>query len=129
MRVFFSIVLLAGFGLVILGCGPKITFDGPTVKAFNGKVVQDGKPVSFPEAEDVSLEMIHHQSTQHFGIPLKPDGSFQIGWMPIGKYSVTLERFPKGSYDRPRKQGVPGGLTIAEGQTEYTIDLGKGRKP
>lgn len=129
MRSFLMVVVLAGFGLASMGCGPKKPFDGPTVDAFNGKVTQDGKPVSFPENEEVSLELVHHQSTQSFGIPLKTDGSFKIGWMPIGKYSATLERVAKGSPGPAKKQNVPGGLTIADGQTEYTIDLGKGRKP
>jgi hypothetical protein len=129
MRWFWSVVLLTGFGLANLGGCSKKPFDGPTVDAFNGKVTQDGKPVSFPEDQEVSLELVHHQSTQTFGIPLKPDGSFKIGWMPIGKYSVTLERVAKGSPGPARKQSVPGGLTIVDGQTEYTIDLGKSRKP
>lgn len=129
MRLFSRVVLLAAFGLANLGCGPKKPFDGPTVDAFEGKVTSEGQSVSFPEGEEVSLELVHHQSTQHFGIPLKPDGTFKIGWMPIGKYSVSLERTPKGSGGPPRKQSVPGGLTIEDGKTEYTIELGKAWKP
>jgi hypothetical protein len=121
-------VLLAGFGLASTGCGPSKPFDGPTVDAFVGRVTQDGKPVSFPESEQVILT-VYHEKGQSFGIPLKPDGTFKIGWMPIGKYAVTLERESKGPRGAPSKQNVPGGLTIVEGQTEYTIDLGKARKP
>jgi hypothetical protein len=128
MRVFLGIVLLVVLGLANLGCGPKKPFDGPTVDAFVGRVTQDGKPVSFPEGEEVTLR-VWHEKGQSFGIPLKSDGSFKIGWMPIGKYSATLEREPKGPKGAPSKQNVPGGLTIEDGKTEYTIELGKGWKP
>src|SRR5262249_643913 len=33
-------------GLALAGCTPK-PFDGPTVDAFNGRVVRNGEPVSF----------------------------------------------------------------------------------
>src|SRR5262249_42204039 len=97
MRSFMMVTTLAGLVLANLGCGgPKRPVEGPYVEAFVGRVTQDGKPVSFPEAEDVSLEVVHRKSAYHFGIPLKPDGTFTIGWMPIGDYSVSLERTPKG---------------------------------
>jgi hypothetical protein len=128
MRSLATVTMLAGFVLVSLGCGkPNRPVEGPFVEAFVGKVVRDGKPVTFPENEDVQLEVVHRKSAYHFGIPLKPDGTWTIGWMPIGDYSVTLERTPKGSH-QPRKQGVPGGLKIEEGKTEYTIELGKARQ-
>ena len=59
--------------------------------AFNGKLTHDGKPVSFPAGEDVSLKVFHEKGTS-FGIPIKEDGTFKIGWMPIGKYSGMLNR-------------------------------------
>jgi hypothetical protein len=73
---------------------------------------------------------LFHEKGQSFGIPLQPDGTFQIGWMPIGKYSVTVVQMKAGGKGgAPRMQNVAGGLTIAEGQTEYVIDLGKDFKP
>jgi hypothetical protein len=127
MRVVWGVVLAAGLGLVVVGCKSR-HFDGPTVDAFTGKVTHNGKPVSFPEGEEVSLKVFHEKG-QSFGIPLKSDGSFQIGWMPIGKYSVMLNRAPKGGKGPPGRYNVPGGLTIEQGKTEYTIELGKDWKP
>ncbi len=63
---------------------------GPTVDAFNGRLVHDGKPVSFSDKEKVELKLVTEKA-ESFGVPIKPDGTFQIGWMPIGKYSATLQ--------------------------------------
>jgi hypothetical protein len=133
MRHVSLVVLIAMVGSVVVGCRtskiPGIDPSVPTVDAFNGKVVRDGEPVSFPEGEAVQL-MIYHESGQSFGIPLNSDGTFQIGVMPVGKYSAILERPPKsGQRGPPTKYGVPGGLTIEAGKTEYTIELGKDWKP
>ena len=105
----------------------KKRFDGPTIYAFNGRVVLDGKPVSFPEGEQAQLQVFHEKG-QSFGIPLHSDGTFQIGWMPIGRYSAVLTRQPPNARGGPKKYNVPGGFAIEDGKTEYTIDLGKGRK-
>jgi hypothetical protein len=118
---------MAGMALATVGCAKK-PFDGPTVDAFNGRLTQGGKPVSFPQGEDISLRLFHEKG-QSFGIPIRSDGSFKIGWMPIGKYSAALLRKAKQEKGPPmNRHNVPGGLTIKEGQTEYTIDLGKGWK-
>jgi hypothetical protein len=126
MRSACAIALLAGLGLVLTGCSRK-PFDGPTVDAFNGRVTHNGNPVSFPNPEEVSLKLVHEKG-KSFGIPLKPDGSFDIGWMPIGKYSVIVTRRPKDGKGAPRVYNTPDGLTIKDGQTEYTIELGSGWK-
>jgi hypothetical protein len=127
MRVVCVAVLIAGLA-VAAGCARK-PFDGPTVDAFNGRLTHDGKPVSFPEGEDVTLQLFHEKG-QSFGVPINSDGSFKIGWMPIGKYSATLMRQNKREKGPPtNRYSVPGGLAIQEGQTEYKIDLGKGWKP
>ena len=88
------------------------------------------EPVQF--AENEAKLAVFHESGRQFGIPLKPDGTFQIGWMPIGKYSMMLER----TSQNPAKKGpqktmhnVPDGLTIEEGKKDYVIELGKGFKP
>jgi hypothetical protein len=122
------VVVLVALGLTVAGCKSR-EFDGPTVDAFNGRVVRDGEPVSFPEGEQVTLQVSLHEKAQSFGIPLKSDGSFQITWMPIGKYSMMLERPPKGGKGPPTKYQVPGELVIEPGKTEYTIELGKGWNP
>ena len=79
--------------------------------------------------EEVSLKLFHEKG-QSFGIPLKPDGTFQIGWMPVGKYSVTLirDKHEGGKKEAPNMYNVPGGLTIQDGQTDYSVDLGKSWK-
>jgi hypothetical protein len=127
MRVRSGVTLILGLGLAVAGCGPRKSYDGPTVNAFTGRITYLGKQVTLPENEKVSLT-VWHEKGQSFGIPLQPDGSFQIGWMPIGKYSVQVNR--QGEKDRaPRRSTVPGGLTIEDGKTEYTIELGKAWKP
>src|SRR5262249_30672020 len=127
MRVLSLAVLIVG--LAASGCKKK-PFDGPTVDAFTGRLPPDRKPITFPEGEELTLQLFHEKG-QSFGIPIKPDGSFVIGWMPIGKYSATLIRVnPRAVRGSPQiRQNVPGGLTIEAGKTEYTIDLGKGSKP
>jgi hypothetical protein len=123
---------IAAVGLALaaaLGCNAGKTFSGPTVDAFTGKVVADGKPVSFPPAEVVLLQMTHQATAKLWGIPLQADGTFKIGWMPIGTYTCVLERPPKSHRSGPNRYNLPGPFEIVAGQTEYTIDLGKGYKP
>jgi hypothetical protein len=128
MRRVYRVVLLAILGVAVVGCGQRKPFDGPTVETFVGRVTQDGQPVSFPEGEEVTLRVFLHGKGQRFGIPLKSDGTFDIGWMPIGKYSVMLERGAKDGRGAPSMYRVPD-VTIEEGQTQYTIELGKDWKP
>jgi hypothetical protein len=111
------------------GCGPGKTFDGPTVDAFTGKLVADGKPVTFPPGEDVFLRSYHQETAKSWGVPIKSDGTFKIGWMPIGTYTAILERPPKSHRSGPSKYVLPKTFDIVAGQTEYTIDLGKDYKP
>jgi len=128
MRVLCVAVLVVGLALAAAGCAKK-PFDGPTVDAFNGRLTHDGKPVSFPEGENVVLQLFHEKG-QSFGVPINSDGSFKIGWMPIGKYSAALMRQNKREKGPAmNRYSVPGGLAIQDGQTEYKIDLGKGWKP
>src|SRR5689334_2515813 len=94
MRRLPTVLVTAAVGLVVAGCAKK-PFDGPTVDAFNGRLAQGGKTVAFAPGEDVTLQVIHHDSGKQFGVPIKPDGTFQIGWMPIGKYSAILKRAPR----------------------------------
>jgi hypothetical protein len=126
MMVVVGLALVAGFA-----CNSqRKSFDGPTVDAFNGRVTVDGKPVSFPPGEDIVLRVYHHGSAQMFGIPIQPDGTFKIGWMPIGTYNSILARASKSAKGRGGNlYGVPGTFNVVEGQTEYVIELGKGYKP
>ncbi|OAI39247.1 hypothetical protein AYO40_01370 [Planctomycetaceae bacterium SCGC AG-212-D15] len=126
MRLVYGIALVTALGFALTGCTRR-PFDGPTVEAFNGRVTHNGNPTSFPDPDDVSLKLIHEKG-QSFGIPIKPDGTFNIGWMPIGKYSVVVTRRAKDGKGAPRVYNVPDGLTIKEGQTAYTIELGSGWK-
>jgi hypothetical protein len=109
------------------GCGQSRPVEGPTVDAFNGRLTHDGKPVSFPPGEEIFLQVFHEKG-QSMLIPIKSDGTFNIGWMQIGKFSALLKRNPKVARAAPTNYTVPGGFTITEGQTEYTIELGKGFK-
>lgn len=110
--------------LALAGCAPKSGIEGPAVDSFTGRVTHDGKPVSFPPGSNASLT-IFHEKGRRFGIPLAPDGTFTIGRMPIGQYTVMFESPPKGAKGPGTKYTVPGGLKIEEGKTDYTIELGK----
>ena len=123
------------------GCEPRAVpnkyYNGPTVAAFSGQVVQDGKPVSFPEDEEVRVHCVVIEGEgigKSFGVPIKPDGTFGIGWMPVGKMTLRLERSPKDPAKTkggpPNRYSIPGTFTIEEGKTSgYTVELGKGWKP
>lgn len=131
MRNVNRLVLSICLGLAVLGCGkPTGEFEGPKVDAFHGKVTQNGNPVKFPENEEVQLN-VFHESGRQFGIPLTPDGTFEIGWMPIGKYSMMLERTPQNVKKGATKTrySVPSSLVIEAGKKDYVIDLGKNFKP
>jgi hypothetical protein len=124
MRVLFGTTLLLALWSAAVGCSRK-PFDGPTVDAFNGRLTAAGRSVSFPQGEKVELKVFHEKG-QSFGIPIQADGSFNIGWMPIGKYSAMLLRGNKKAKGPPTTlYSVPGGLTIEAGKTEYTVDLGR----
>ena len=128
MRVLSTVVLLAGMGLTAVGCGSGIPFDGPTVKTFVGRLTHNGEAVSFPEGVEVTLK-VWHEKGQSFGVPIQRDGSFDVGWMPIGKYSAVLMQDDKVAGRPPGRYNVPGGFTIEDGKTDYTIELGAGFKP
>jgi len=131
MRVHLVALLLFVSGFALLGCAEKsaIKFVGPTVDTFTGKIIHDGKPVTFPEGEEVSVQVVTEQG-RRFGIPIAPDGTFKVGKMQVGKYSAILERTKKGPKGAsvPNMYNVPGGFKIEEGKSEYTIDLGKSWK-
>ena len=132
MRTINRLALIFCLVLAVLGCtNNKGGYEGPTVDAFHGKVTHNGNPVKFAENEEVLLTL-YHEKGQQFGIPLKADGTFEIGWMPTGKYAIMLERVAQ----TPAKKGpgknmynVPDGLTIEDGKRDYVIELGKNFKP
>jgi hypothetical protein len=131
MRTINRLVVTCCLGLAVFGCNNnKGGYTGPTVDAFHGKVTHDGNPVKLVESEEPQLTL-YHEKGQQFGIPLKADGTFQITWMPTGKYSMMLERqvqTPKKGAMKTR-YNVPGSLTIEDGKKDYVIELGKGWKP
>jgi hypothetical protein len=129
MRALLGVVAVAGLSFAVVGCGPPKLFDGPTVNAFTGRVTQNGAAVTFPGEEKMMLKLVNESNGKSIGIPLQSDGSFKIGEMGIGKYSVILTSEPTGKTFRPKMYPVPGGLTIEEGKTEYTVELGKDWKP
>jgi hypothetical protein len=138
MRVLCSFIMMMGFLWTTVGCGygPKPYYEGPKVPSFSGHVVQNGKPVSFPEDEEfvVQCRVIEGDAIgKAFGVPIKPDGSFSMGWMPLGKMSMRLERSwkdpAKTTGGPPRAYSVPGALVTESGKTSgYTIELGPGWK-
>jgi hypothetical protein len=134
MRVLLGFILIAGLVWTAVGCGgPKPYYDGAKIPAFSGQVVQNGKPVTFPEDEQVRVQctVIEGEGIgKSFGVPIKPDGTFSIGWMPLGKMALRLERAPKDPAKTtggpPSRYSIPGGLTTEQGKTTgYTIELGK----
>lgn len=131
MRTINRLVLTFCLGLAVFGCSNrKGGYEGPTVDAFHGKVTHNGNPVKF--GEDEAQLILYHESGQQFGIPLTADGTFKIGWMPIGKYAIMLERIAQGSVKKgPQKTmyNVPDRLAIEEGKKDYVIELGKDFKP
>ena len=113
--------------LALAGCsGP---YKEPTIDQFHGKLTKGGQPVSFPAGEKTVLQLVFHKNGERFGIPIAADGTFKIGWMPIGKYSATLERPGAAGAGRgsapARRFELADGLTIAEGQTDYVLELGE----
>jgi hypothetical protein len=131
MRTINRLVLTFCVGLAVFGCtNKKGGYEGPTVDAFHGRVTQNGNPVKFAGNEEVQLTL-YHEKGQQFGIPLTADGTFEITWMPTGKYAMMLERTvqtPKKGATKTR-YNVPDGLTIEEGKKDYVIELGKDFKP
>jgi hypothetical protein len=134
MRVLLGFVLMAGWAWTAAGCGfgPKPYYDGPKVEAFSGQVVQDGKPVTFPEDEQVIVKFIvtdGDHAGKKFGVAINPDGTFGIGWMPLGTMMMRLERSPKDPAKGgglPNLYSIPGSLTTEAGKTSgYVVELGK----
>jgi hypothetical protein len=128
MRMLSGTILIIALASMAAGCGSRKSYDGPTVDAFTGRLTHNGQPVSFATGEKVQVEVFHEKG-QKFGIPIQPDGSFQIGWMPIGKYSMLLVRQNNQERGAERRYNIPGKLAIEQGKTEYTIELGKDWKP
>src|SRR5260370_42692501 len=92
MRFLLPAVSAVVLGLCAAGCTPRATYEGPKINAFTGRLVHKGEPVSFPPGETVIMNLIFHDKGRPFGIPIQSDGTFKIGWMPIGKYSASLQR-------------------------------------
>lgn len=118
--------------MFLLGCerSDRPT-DVPTIDAFVGRLTHKGQTPNFPEGTEVKLKMISDKAIS-FGIPLKPGVTFDIGWMPIGKYTVQLTTRTPGKDGRSGAEKVytvPGGMELVPGQTQYTIELGEAWKP
>lgn len=128
MRPLFAALFTGALLAVALGCERKSTYDGPTVEKFGGRVLANGKAVHFPDGETVQLKVFHEKG-QSFNVPVKSDGTFDVGWMPTGKYSASLLRLKSGQKGQPNQFGVPGGLTIENAQAEHKVDLGPNWKP
>lgn len=124
LRRSFLVILMAT--VVSWGCAKKEQkYDGPAVDAFLGRLTHNGNPVNFPENEQVSLRLVFEKAGGPMDVPVQSDGTFKIGSLPIGKYSATLVRSRIIDGRRvPRRHTIPEGLTIQQGKTEYTIELG-----
>lgn len=119
--------------LAVVGCQPSGEYTGPKVDGFNGRLVADAKPVQFGADEAVELQLFSEKG-QQFRVPIKPDGSFELKWMPVGKYSARVSRVKSGGSGKksaggPSLHNLTGGFEIKEGQVEYVIELGKDWKP
>jgi hypothetical protein len=112
------------FALLFAGCGPAPADYGETTEAFEGKIVQNGKPVTLP---DGAILNVTQNSTYHrFGIPLNSDGTFKIGWMPVGKYSLELIWVRESATGQSSQQryNVPNELVIEKETKPNEIELG-----
>lgn len=119
---FRTLLVVLVIAIAICGCSRK-EYKGPTVDAFVGRVTHQGKPVRFPDDEEIRLRLFFHDKGGALFIPLQQDGTFQIGWMPIGTYSAQLIREKKSARGQ-NLYGIPDNFKIEEGKTEYTIELG-----
>jgi hypothetical protein len=121
-----SLFVLA-LSIALVGCGGP--YSEPTIDEFDGRLTHKGQPVSFAADEKVVLRLVFHKNGERFGIPIKSDGTFDIGWMPIGEYSAILERSSSAAGSSRGSTGkqmfnIEKGLTITEGQTKYDVELG-----
>jgi hypothetical protein len=129
MQTVSTVILASALGLFAIGCSNHETFDGPKIDSFSGRVVKAGKPVSFSSGDNFQLKLIHHEKGKSFGIPISADGSFKIGWMPIGKYSAILIQKKAGEKGGPNMYNLPDVFEIVAGKTEYEVELGNDWKP
>ncbi|MDC0936539.1 hypothetical protein OAS39_09640 [Pirellulales bacterium] len=131
MQIMTRLASLTIVSVLFTGCGPGAVEYEETTDAFVGRLVQNGEPVTLPG--EAVLNMIHHGTSDRFGIPLKSDGSFEIGWMPTGDYSAELKLQRRNEGNRPRGApnlfNVPGPLSIEKDKNEYEIELGEKWKP
>jgi hypothetical protein len=125
MRVLQFAVLFAAMAATAFGCNSR-EYSGPTVEKFTGTVTHNGKQITLKPEERLTIQM-RHESGQTFGIPIQPDGTFEIGWMPLGHYDLIAERYKDGQRGGPSKTGA-GTFQVMNGKTEYTIELGKSGK-
>ncbi|MGL6075803.1 MAG: hypothetical protein ACRC8S_16725 [Fimbriiglobus sp.] len=129
-----SLLLILALATFV-GCERTAEMPGPTVKKFNGKLEAGGKPVQFNADDQVVLDLIHGGSGRKFGVPIKADGTFDVGQMPIGKYSGIMKITKSSAKEKSKGAGVPtmtsipDGFEIKEGQTEYVVNLGANFKP
>ncbi len=125
-------LILGLLWVLALGCGrygPKPYYEGPKVSSFSGRVVHNGEPVTFGRDNGQVIDFHSLESPTEFGVPLKADGTFSIGWMPTGKHRLVFERFATDG-GAGAKFSIPGTFTIEDGKTSgYVIELGKGYKP
>jgi hypothetical protein len=130
MRTIKGLLLTFCLGLVVVGCTHK-SYKGKTVDKFVGRVTHNGQPVNFPADQNARITVFHERG-QQFTIPIKEDGTFDIGWMPVGKYNVMLVRRQSAGKKGPgiSRYSVPDDFTIEDRKThDYVIELGKGFKP
>jgi hypothetical protein len=129
MRLLGFVLLVSAMFIVTFGCGNK-EFSGPKVDKFTGKVTAGGKQITIPADYEVTINLqMDGVPGKSFGIPVKPDGTWQITWMPTGAYIVTVEKTNlKATKGAPDKRVVPEKFNVEAGKTEYSIDLGKNWK-
>jgi hypothetical protein len=132
MRTLCAVTLLAALTLATAGCSNRSPIGAPsgkTVDAFTGRITHNGQPVTLPADSGIQLSLKQHGTAWGCNIPLAADGTFKIGIMPVGKYSVIFEKPNPAAKGAPgTKYTVPEVLSIEEGKTDYTIELGKNWK-
>ena len=126
MKQLVGTVCAFAFLAQLVGCDPpKVKeYDGPIIDKFVGSVVHDGKPVKFTDDEIVSVQLLASTPRRLWTIPVKSDGTFEITWMPIGKFFAILERKDKSNPMSRNKFSISDDFRIEDGKTEYVIELG-----
>lgn len=72
-----------------IGCQASYDYPGPKIDKFEGQLTAGGEPVQFEEGQKVVLRLVFHENGESYGVPIKPDGTFNIGGCRSGNIPRT----------------------------------------